>query len=433
MKNKELVLPIKTKSLCPSCGAVIDAVMEERGGAVLIRKSCSEHGDFELPAHDDAGFYLECLSSRSQVPQEFLECDISGCLGCGRHKEQIKTIMIDVTERCNLNCPACFTNTHSMEKRDPTIVEIRERLAEWKTRPTVLVCGGEPTLREDLPELIREITSLGFVVKIASNGIKLCDRDYVRKLKDAGLGWVLLQFDGFSDEIYRLTRGREMKAVKDRTIENLSEAGIKICLAFMAVKGINDSEFGRLIDFMMDNDHIMHIGCTVLADVGRDDMGLEYSTTALDVLRAMERETGGKIAIDDFMRTRNIGDRLYKLTGNRDFQVKTCFHTMLLHKRPGGYLPVNRYFSPGGAMRNLGGLLRLALLYGSLRRWDAISTTGKVKLITVEEFRHHDTVDLVDANRCNKAYMTENGYIPPCIYNTKYRPSCWLPADAAEK
>jgi len=170
----------------------------------------------------------------------------------------------------------------------------------------------------------------------------------------------------------------------------------------------------------------MHLGCTVLSCVGRDEFGGEFATTARDVLSAAERETGGRIRVDDFMRTRSIGNLLFRLTGNRDFQQKSCFHMLLLHKRGDGYLPVNRYFSPPSAIANFGGFLRLALLWGALRHWDAISVTGKVKLFTVEEFRARNTIDLIEANRCNKVYMSDRGYIPPCIYNTKYRSRSWL-------
>ncbi len=398
----------------------------ERAGHVVDVKSCPEHGRFETVIQDDPVFFKRCLAGCSDTPPEFLECDIKGCLECDRHLDHVKTIMIDVTERCNLSCPACFTNTHTRKSREPSVEEIVGRLKVLKNRPTVLLCGGEPTLRDDLPEIIRRITELGFVVKVASNGIRLRDREYVRALRDAGLGWVLLQFDGFSDDIYRVTRGRELVGVKEEALEALGGSGIKVCLACMVVKGLNDGEIGRIVDLMMKSENIMHLGCTVLSCVGRDEFGGEFATTARDVLSAAERETGGRIRVDDFMRTRSIGNLLFRLTGNRDFQQKSCFHMLLLHKRGDGYLPVNRYFSPPSAIANFGGFLRLALLWGALRHWDAISVTGKVKLFTVEEFRARNTIDLIEANRCNKVYMSDRGYIPPCIYNTKYRSRAWL-------
>jgi len=421
----------ETLSLCPECGGIIPARIYERDGCVYQRKTCPQHGDFEFEIHYDSDFFMRCARGTTPTPAEFLDCDVTGCLGCERHKENVKTVMIDVTERCNMNCPACFTNTHSRKSRDPSIQEITDRLVRWKSRPTILLCGGEPTVREDLPELISAITSLGFVVKVASNGINLGDREYVAKLREAGLGWVLFQFDGFSDDIYEVTRGRPMMDIKREALDVLRDSGIKVCLACMVVRGVNDGELGKMVDYMMESDFIMHIGCTVLSCVGRDDFGPGHRTTAKDVLEAVERGTGGGIRLEDFMHTRRIGKRLFALTGNRDFQQKSCFHMLLLHRRRNGYIPVNRYFSLGGALANAGGLAELALLYGSLRHWDAISMTGKVKLMTVEEFRAHDTVDLVEANRCNKVYMAERGYVPPCIYNTKYRPQCWLVNDPA--
>jgi uncharacterized radical SAM superfamily Fe-S cluster-containing enzyme len=421
-----------TRSLCSVCGAVVDARIVERDGSVYIFKNCPEHGESDLKLFEDAEFYKQCSTGLGDVPADIAGCDATGCLTCNRHVDRVKTIMIDATERCNLRCTACFTNTHTAVKRDPSIDEIVGRLRKWKTRPTVLLCGGEPTVREDLPELIRAISALGFVVKAASNGIKLADMEYVRKLKDAGLGWVLFQFDGFSDEIYRVTRGRELLDIKEKALANLKEAGIKVCLAFMVVKGLNDGEIGRVLGLVMKSDNIMHLGCTVLSCVGRDEFDARHATGALDVLRAVERETAGRIKVSDFMQTRKIGNMLFKFTGNLEYQQKTCFHMALMQKRGDGYFPVNRYFSLNGALGNPGGLMEMAQLYGSLKDWDAITLSGKVKLFTIEDFRASDTIDLCDANRCNKVYMADEGYIPPCIYNTKYRQYCWLPKEKIE-
>lgn len=425
MTDKEEKLISLTRSMCPKCEVVIDARIFERGGSVIQSKTCQDHGDFESVIHDDPEFFRRCMDGTSEVPDEFVACDITGCRDCLRHMDYIKTLMIDVTERCNLNCTACFTNTHTRDSRDPTLEEITSRLAGWKSRPAVLLCGGEPTMRKDLPELINAITSMGFVVKMASNGINLTDADYVRRLREAGLGWVLFQFDGFSDEIYLKTRKKALMGVKEDALKTLSEAGIKVCLACMVVKGINDGEVGKILEYAMKNDFIMHVGCTVLSCVGRDGFPAENSTSAKDVIRAFEKETAGTVTEKDFMQARSLGVLAYRLTGNGNFQQKSCFHTLMIHNRGGRPFPANRYFNPLTALMNLKGFLQLALLFGRLRNWDAMALSGRVKLLTIEEFREHDTIDLTDANRCNKVYMAENGYIPPCIYNTKYRGEMW--------
>ncbi len=425
------VITSRTRSLCSVCDRIVDAVIFERGDMVFMRKHCPDHGSEELLYSDDPAFYAKCMASTSTVDRSLDDCDIRGCLTCERHIPHVKTIMLDVTERCNLRCPSCFTNALAREAREPSIPEIVARLEKWKTRPTILICGGEPTLRADLPEIIRTITSMGFVVKVASNGIALQDMAYTARLREAGLDWVLLQYDGPSDDVYRVTRGRPLAAIKEKAIDNLGDAGIKICLAYMVVKGVNDTHAGHVLDRLIDTSHIMHLGCTVLASVGRNDLAGGHYTDALDVLSALDSASQGRLAVADFMHTRRIGSTLFSLTGNLEYQQKSCFHMALLHRTGNGFTPVNRYLSPTGAIRNARGFAQFATLYGKLRHWDSIAMTGHVKLVTVEEFRSHDTIDLVDANRCNKVYMTENAYIPPCIYNTKYRRLCWNPLPVA--
>lgn len=426
-RNREERSISETKSVCPECGAVIAARIVEREDGAYMKKTCPEHGDFDLRIHDNPVFLRKCLEGTSPTPDEILHCDMAGCITCGRHLDYVKTIVIDVTERCNLNCTACFTNANSRASREPSIDEITSRLSLLKHRPGIQLFGGEPTLRKDLPEIIHAITSLGFTVKLASNGINLADAGYARELRAAGLEWVLLQFDGFSDDIYKITRGRELADIKKQAVDALSAAEIKICLVCMVVKGVNDGALGALVDYMMERDAVMQVGCVVLSTVGRNGFEPECATTAFDVLTALERETHGRVRVEDFMRFRAVANGLFKLTGKRDFQQKSCFHTLMLHGRGArGYVPVTRYLTPGGAILNLPGLVQFCAAVMKNRKWDTIRPTSKIKLITVEEFRGHDTIDLMEANRCNKVYMAGRGYIPACIYNTMYRPLCWL-------
>jgi len=61
--------------------------------------------------------------------------------------------------------------------------------------PAIQFSGGEPTVREDLPELVEMASDLGFVhVEVDSNGIKMAESvEYCRTLRMAGLSTVYLQ------------------------------------------------------------------------------------------------------------------------------------------------------------------------------------------------------------------------------------------------
>ncbi len=75
---------------------------------------------------------------------------------------------------CNYRCPFCH-NAMLVTGRDEDMALSREELfAFLKTRTKILdgvaITGGEPLLHADMPDLIREIKSLGFAVKLDTNG-----------------------------------------------------------------------------------------------------------------------------------------------------------------------------------------------------------------------------------------------------------------------
>ncbi len=84
-----------------------------------------------------------------------------------------KISCIVYTVGCNFRCPYC----HNPELVDETIdqeISSEHLLKFLKTRQGLLdgvvITGGEPTMHQDLPELIKSIKDLGFLVKLDSNG-----------------------------------------------------------------------------------------------------------------------------------------------------------------------------------------------------------------------------------------------------------------------
>ena len=74
---------------------------------------------------------------------------------------------------CNLRCPFCH-NASLVLGGAPTAMTEEEFLAFLKKRKGLLdgvcVTGGEPTLRHDLPDFIRKIKEMGYLVKLDTNG-----------------------------------------------------------------------------------------------------------------------------------------------------------------------------------------------------------------------------------------------------------------------
>ena len=88
---------------------------------------------------------------------------------------------------CNLRCPFCH-NASLVLGGAPTAMTEDEFLAFLKKRKGLLdgvcVTGGEPTLRPDLPDFIRKIKEMGYLVKLDTNG---SNPQMLRQLIDAKL------------------------------------------------------------------------------------------------------------------------------------------------------------------------------------------------------------------------------------------------------
>ena len=74
---------------------------------------------------------------------------------------------------CDFRCPYCH-NFELAEGKTPAVMEEEELLAFLKKRTGLLdgaaITGGEPCLHQDLPDLLRKIKDLGFLVKLDTNG-----------------------------------------------------------------------------------------------------------------------------------------------------------------------------------------------------------------------------------------------------------------------
>lgn len=75
---------------------------------------------------------------------------------------------------CNFRCPFCHNASLAMPDGSGEAISVEDFLAFLDSRrgrlQGVCISGGEPTLHHDLPELIREIKSRGFAVKLDTNG-----------------------------------------------------------------------------------------------------------------------------------------------------------------------------------------------------------------------------------------------------------------------
>jgi len=308
----------ETKSICPECFKVLNATIFEEDNKVYIKKECPEHGKFQDVYWSDYEQYKRAEKFRYdgeglRNPRTKTE---QGCpLDCGicpQHKSHTVLAIIDVTNRCNLKCPVCFANAATAGYvYQPSKEEVREMMENLRSNDPVPATalqfsGGEPTIREDLFELIRMAKELGFRhVEVNTNGLRLAQSvDYCRGLKEAGMSTVYLQFDGLSPKVYQFTRGCDLLEIKMKAIENCRKAGINsMVLVVTLVKGVNDHQIGDIIRFAVQNfDVIRCINVQPVSLCGRlpEQERAKMRITIPDFTRLCEEQTDGKIKVSDF-------------------------------------------------------------------------------------------------------------------------------------
>jgi len=304
-----------TVSICPKCYKKIPATLYEEDGKVFIEKTCPEHGKFRDIYWGDADLYkkfnnyqyignIEVTHSKTEKGCPY-DCGL-----CPNHKTTTVLANIDLTNRCNLNCPICFANAGKTGVvYEPTFQEVKRMMevlrSEIPPTPAIQFAGGEPTLRKDLFDIIKLAKEMGFLhIQLATNGIKLKNKEYLRELKEAGLSTIYLQFDGMSEKPYLIARGKNLLPFKMKVIENCREVGFNsVVLVPTLVRGVNDGEVGDIINYAVENfDVVRGVNFQPVSFTGRTDekKRLESRITIPDFMKLVEEQTNGEISRDDF-------------------------------------------------------------------------------------------------------------------------------------
>jgi uncharacterized radical SAM superfamily Fe-S cluster-containing enzyme len=461
-------------------------VVEEDEGKIWLTRNCPEHGNFRNLYWSDAGMYHRFDRYNSvgngianpQNPGTPSEKCPTACGLCNNHHSQTLLANIDLTNRCNLDCDFCFANARACgfvyEPDFEDIIKMLKLLRSEKPvpAPAVQFSGGEPTMRDDLFEIIREAKALGFKqVQIATNGMRIATSpSYAEELKATGLNTVYLHFDGVSRETNPFLK-KHLQA-----IENLKRVRLGCVLVPTIIRGRNDHEIGDIIRFAAANvTTIRGVNFQPVAFTGAaSDEDLRKSRITIpDVLDKIGEQMGGILKKEDFYPIPCVlpfSDLVEAYTGKPQVRFTAhqhCGAATYVFVQDDGLVPVNRMVNvesffdtigqmadqlkQGGTINKYKTLLEgVKNMHDSVKQGEQAATTEFWKIIgktligqnfeALREFHWNAlfigtmhfmdryNYDLDRVSRCCIHYATPDGkLIPFCTYNSGpvYREQVW--------
>ena len=303
----------KTKSVCPICLRVVDAQKRSERDGVYLDKRCDEHGAFSaLIWEGNLASYLRWNSENNAVdpPREGREpkkgCP-NDCGLCTEHLRKGCCMLLELTRRCNLRCPVCFAAAGERSGQDLSMAEIEKQYDYLMAHGgpfNIQLSGGEPTVRDDLPQIIRLGRKKGFTFfQLNTNGLRLAaEPGYAETLRAAGLNTVFLQFDALNDSVYITLRGRALLEEKKRCIEECAAAGLGVVLVPVIARGVNEDQVGTILRFALENaPAVRGVHFQPLSYFGRCALERpERPITIPKLLALIEEQTDGLLHASDF-------------------------------------------------------------------------------------------------------------------------------------
>jgi 7,8-dihydro-6-hydroxymethylpterin dimethyltransferase len=314
-KTKELET---TFSVCPLCyqeGKIqkIPANIIEDEGKVWMIKQCQHHGSFKEIYFNDVTVYNKWMKYKvtgKPVPDVATNaCDTPALYA--EHLSQTVLTNLVVTNRCNLNCEYCHANAGASQYvYEPTLDELKILMQQTRNEKpfgskSIQITGGEPTLREDLFEIIRMAKELGFShVQIQTNGVHLAENsDFCQRLVDEQVDTIYMSFNGVTRQTNPLLEYHK------KALEHLKKVHANVVLVPVLIGGKNLHEAGKIVRFALDNiDVVRGVHFQPISFCGRaskrtneerNNQRVEY----VQIIDAIEKEFPNLITRDDFYPT----------------------------------------------------------------------------------------------------------------------------------
>ncbi len=361
---KETDVIRKISSVCPVCMQDITGFIVQRRQEVFMRKECIKHGLFEILISKNAGEYKQLYDCFSYFNRDNL----------------IQSeYYLNASTKCNMNCPICYLRYCQNVDEFPL-----ERVGQVSRFPGInrfTFSHGEPTTVGNLFKMIEILKGSGKIVNMHTNGIKIADYNYAKKLKYTGIDHISMQFDGFNEDVHSGLRGQNVKADKLKALENLKALSIPVTLNTTIARGVNEDQIGKMFDYALRENFIKDISFITYSEYRAKKDNMDKYIMPDELIDYLHTHTSGRISRRDIILFQNVFYAYCSVIKKRK-----CFYYYhyLVIRTNNGYAPVSEFidlerfekklkrFKDRGQMLNMASFLWLlccSLKFSSLRLW----------------------------------------------------------------
>ena len=166
---------------------------------------------------------------------------------------------------CNQKCVHCYAaDQKCAEEKELTTEEWKKIIAILRKEKVsqITFTGGEPTIREDIPELIKE--GRWFITRLNTNGVRLTE-DYCRRLREAELDNLQVTFYSWDEEIHNRLVGAPNYQKTLAGIKNAIAAGINMSINTPICR--LNKDYKKTLEFLHDLG-IIYVTCSGLILTG---------------------------------------------------------------------------------------------------------------------------------------------------------------------
>ncbi len=180
-----------------------------------------------------------------------------------RHQRVHRSLRISIVDKCDLRCTYCMPEDQHFLKREELmtreeIATIAKFFVEKYGITKIRLTGGEPLVRPEAVDIVRDMAQLGVSIGLTTNAMTL-DR-HLDGLIAAGLQRINISLDTFDAQRFKtITRRDGFDRVHANILLALAR-GLRVKVNMVVMRGVNDDELLRFVELTRDHDvHVRFI------------------------------------------------------------------------------------------------------------------------------------------------------------------------------